>query len=93
MDARQAKKLIEEILSGHCVRLSDHCRARMIERGIGYDDLLSVMATGRVIETRQNPNTGDYVATIEGRAADGESLTMQAVILEAERRVLCVTVY
>jgi len=93
MDVEQAERLIEEILSGHCVKVSDHCRASMKERGVTYDDLLAVLVVGRVKETRQNTQSKEFVVTIEGKDSAGDPLIMQAVILESERRVLCITVY
>lgn len=93
MDPAEAERILGELLSANCLRSSTHCRKRMIERGVTVDDIMHAMMTGSVTAVRRNPQTDDEVVTIQGRDIDGMKLTMEAVLLVSERRVLCVTVY
>lgn len=93
MDLAEAERILEHLLSADCLRLSKHCRDQMAQREVAVDDIMVAMRNGRITNVRLNQDTGHHVVTLEGHDLDGMKLTMQAVLLEKDRRVPCVTLY
>lgn len=75
------------------IRLTQHARERMRERGIHLPQIRSVLRSGTVDRVEQDIRTGDDKYTVAGRDADKRKLEIVAVLQETETgRVVIVTV-
>lgn len=59
MDISEAERILAELLSADCLRTFKHCRERMGQRGVTVDDAMHAMLTGKVVNVRMNPRTGN----------------------------------
>ena len=92
MNKNQAKTLLRHFAPG-CIKLSKHCRKRMLERNVTMDDILYVLMWGDVIEIKENIECQNWECKVKGTDTDGNELFFLAALNEHERSVLCITVY
>ncbi len=92
-DLSEAVKLIHEIVRLGDVQTTVHCRMRMRERNIDFQDLLSVLLTGEIKELPEYDERYDQQKyKVEGTTIDGDSAIAVTVILSF-RAVLVVTIF
>jgi hypothetical protein len=89
----EAVKLIREIVRLGDVQTTAHCRMRMRERSVDFQDLLSVLLTGEVKELPEYDELHDqHKYKVEGTTIDGDSAIAVTVILSF-RSVLVITIF
>ncbi len=93
MTEEEARRLLREIAKSACVRLTNHCRERMVERRVWMDDMLQVLLWGTIKDLHKNPGDESWACLVEGRDIEGDPLSVKVVILEADFAVLCITVH
>ena len=75
------------------IRLTQHARERMRERGIHLPQVRSVLRSGAVVQVEQDIRTGEDKYRVAGSDADGGKLEVVAILQETETgRVVIVTV-
>ena len=89
----EAIERIREIVNSGSVRTTRHCRKRMVERGFGFQDLLSVLLNGKIQQQPEyDPTYGQFKYRVEGTAIDGDSAVAITVIVSS-RSLLVVTIF
>ena len=84
---------IREIVRNGTIKLTSHCRARMLERSIDFQDLLLILSNGEIKEPPEfSPEHRHWKWKIAGPTLDGDEATAITVVLTG-RAVLVITVY
>jgi len=92
MNKGQAKTLLRHYAPG-CIKFSNHCRDRMIERNVTVDDILYVIMWGDVVELEKDEEHQNWKCKVQGVDVDGNELAFVTAIDENEHSVLCITVF
>lgn len=93
LSSSEAIKRIREIANLGDVRTTGHCRARMAERGFGFQDLLSILLNGEIKSQPEYDEKHDqFKYRVDGSTIDGDSAVAVTVIVSA-RAVLVVTIF
>ena len=89
----EAIRHIREIVSLGEVKTTGHCRKRMAERELGFQDLLSLLLNGEVrSQPEYDPEHDHYKYRVEGHTIDGDSAIAITVIVTT-RSLLVVTIF
>lgn len=93
MDINQAKQTLRNLSKEGCLITSKHCREKMQERSVTMEDILNVLMWGNVNNSKKDDNYDNWKMEIEGNDLDGDKLTVQVAVNEAERAIFIITVY
>ncbi len=93
LSSSEAIRRIREIANLGSVQTTGHCRKRMAERGLGFQDLLSILLNGEIkSQPEYDPKHDQFRYRVDGNTIDGDSAVAITVIVSS-RSVLIVTIF
>ncbi len=87
----EAEEIIRKLVAKGQLSLSRHCKDRMQERGITYQQIINCLSKGKVVDIPflTNEKGGGYQTSVE-RAVAGDNLRV-VVCMKFSQRVLVIT--
>jgi hypothetical protein len=93
LNSSEATKRIREIVRFGEIRTTAHCRRRMAERSFTFQDLVSVLLNGAILDNPEyDERCGRHRHQVRGSTIEGDSAVAVTVIL-GFRSLLVVTIF
>jgi hypothetical protein len=89
IDNEKAHSIIREIVVGGEFIVSNHAKARMLERGYSTHDVAYILIRGKITNKEFKDNTQSWAYTIKGEDLEGDEGGVVTVIIN---RLACVII-